>query len=331
MCIQQGTTKEFTICLEDGVLVIRDFPFPWLFPNIRLVPKEDKVFYLVSYSYEMTFKEDASGTIEYMRGDNPSSGNRNRLDYVFPKVSAKPLSAKYQSMKSALQNRLETTSFAPLDLAGIASSLTDMSEIAHTEGITTLSAMEEYIDDAFFKEGLTLVLSGTELVLVERQLETRMQTLMYLRKTRYRMIIEGTISIQAGNNPKFLSAQLSALYEATDTLDGPSSDGIPFSQMDFYQIKDFLVGMTETARREGILALREEIGQIDEDLMKDTLQLTLENTNPDSIRDQHNAQASVLLKHHEMRYRMIISGIQSIQFLEEPNLVKTKLERISCG
>ena len=89
--------------------------------------------------------------------------------------------------------------------------------------------------------------------------------------------------------------------------------------------------MTETARREGILALREGIGQIDEDLMRDTLQLTLENTNPDSIRDQHNAQASVLLKHHEMRYRMIIAGIQSIQFAEEPRLVRAKMESLSGG
>jgi len=47
-------------------------------------------------------------------------------------------------MKAA---RLETTSIAQVDLEGIASILTAMSEVAHTEGIAALSGMEEQIDD----------------------------------------------------------------------------------------------------------------------------------------------------------------------------------------
>ena len=323
-----GTVKEFTICLEDGELVIHDFS--WLWPINRLIPKERNVFYIASYPFEMVFKEDENGTIEYARGVNPS-GNWSMLDHVFLKVSTKPLTEDYLSMKGALQTRLETTSIAQLGHEEIASLLTDMSEIAHTEGIVSLSGMEEHIDDSFFKEGLILALTGTELTSTQNQLETRMETSMYLHETRNRMIIEGIASVQAGDNPKFLSARLSALYEASDTLDGPSAEGIPFSQLDFYQIKDFFVGMTETARREEILALQELVEQIDDDLMKNALQLALKGTSPDSIRDQHNSRVTILLKYHDTRYRMIIAGIQSIQFSEAPHLVRSKLENISCG
>ena len=109
--IQKGTTQEFTIRLEDGDLVIHDFP--WLWPTNRLIPKKDNVFYIASYPFEMTFKEDESGTIEHMRGGNPS-GNWSMLDQVFPKAPTKFLSKEYLSIKSALQTQLKTTSFAQL-------------------------------------------------------------------------------------------------------------------------------------------------------------------------------------------------------------------------
>ena len=64
--------------------------------------------------------------------------------------------------------------------------------------------------------------------------------------------------------------------------------------------------MTETARREGILALQEWVEQIDEDLMKNVLQLALKGTSPDLIRDQHHSRVTALLKYQDMRYRMII-------------------------
>lgn len=221
-----------------------------------------------------------------------------------------------------------------------------MSEITCTEGIMALSGMEEHIDDPFFKEGLILALTGTELALSQSLLETRKRTLIYLHETRYRMIIAGMTSIQAGDNPRIVAARLSCLYEGVDKLSDAMADeisqhsvvqlhsklqNIPFSQMDFDEIREVFLNMAVLARREGIRELQELPGLIDEDLMKDALRLVIEGTSPDLIRDQHNARAAILLKHHEMRYRIIIAGIQSIQFLEEPHLVRAKMESLSGG
>ena len=84
--LHKETVRVFTIRLENGDLVLlNNYDFPWLWPSNRLIPKEDKVFYIASFPFEMTFEEDSMGVIRSMRGENPP-GNWNILDQVFPKV-----------------------------------------------------------------------------------------------------------------------------------------------------------------------------------------------------------------------------------------------------
>ena len=81
-CQFNDEPREFTIRLHNGQLVIRNFP--WLWPEDRLIPKEDNVFYVASWPFELVFHEDASGAITGMRKET-LAGDWRKQDQVFPK------------------------------------------------------------------------------------------------------------------------------------------------------------------------------------------------------------------------------------------------------
>ena len=82
-CRHHDTVKVFTIHMDHGNLVIRDFP--WLWPENRLIPKAHNVFYVASWPFELIFHEDGSGAIHSMRRET-QAGDWRTLDQVFPKI-----------------------------------------------------------------------------------------------------------------------------------------------------------------------------------------------------------------------------------------------------
>ena len=81
-CIFNEEAREFTIQARNGCLFIRNFP--WLWPEDRLILKEDNVFYAASWPFELVFHEDASGVITSMRRVT-LAGDWRKLDQLFPK------------------------------------------------------------------------------------------------------------------------------------------------------------------------------------------------------------------------------------------------------
>jgi hypothetical protein len=82
-CLHKDTVREFTIPMDNGSLIIRDFP--WLWPEDRLIPKEENAFYVDSWPFELIFHEDARGAIHSMRRET-QAGEWRKLDQVFPKI-----------------------------------------------------------------------------------------------------------------------------------------------------------------------------------------------------------------------------------------------------
>ena len=85
-CLHKDKVTEFTIYLEDGNLVIRDFPGLW--PKDRLIPKKSNVFYVASWPRELIFNEDVGGVIHSMRIEIQRE-TWHKLDHqnqIFPKI-----------------------------------------------------------------------------------------------------------------------------------------------------------------------------------------------------------------------------------------------------
>jgi thymidylate kinase len=82
-CLHRDTVREFTIHMANGHLVIRGFPRLW--PEDRLIPKADNVFYVASWPFTIIFQADAGGVIQSMRKET-QAGAWEKLDQVCPKI-----------------------------------------------------------------------------------------------------------------------------------------------------------------------------------------------------------------------------------------------------
>lgn len=78
---------EFSIYLEDGELMMQDDG--WLWPTNRLIPKDEDVFYVGSFPFEMVFTQDDSGGIASATRVN-LTGDWRVTGQVYPKIAEIP-------------------------------------------------------------------------------------------------------------------------------------------------------------------------------------------------------------------------------------------------
>ena len=100
------------------------------------------------------------------------------------------------------------------------------------------------------------------------------------------------------------------------------------SQHSHEEICQLLVSFAEVARREGILALEEMTQVVEDDFVKEALQLTIDGVEPDLIKELLKTRKRTLLHHYEMRYRMIVEGLLCIRSGDHHRIVNRKLQAI---
>ena len=103
---------------------------------------------------------------------------------------------------------------------------------------------------------------------------------------------------------------------------------LPLSELSYDQINDVFVGLAETARREGILALDSLAQVMTDPFMKDAVQLAVDGTEPDLIMDILKTWMESLVHEQETKYKKVIEAIMAIQSGDNPRIVAHKLEVI---
>jgi len=241
--------------------------------------------------------------------------------------------------------------FAELSFAEIASAMRDAAKMARRLGILSL---EEVIDDLeggrgpgdeLFFTGLRLVLDGTEPELIADMLGTRRETLLYLQRTRYRMIVKGIDAIQHGDNPCIIEHMLRNFFAPVEDRSPPLSAcrkyaemwvrsvreveedlekrlGRPFVQLGLEEIAEVITAMGVLARREGIRRLERVADAIQyEHFLQSGLYLAVDGTPPEIVAEVLGARGEALMEEEEVRYRMIIEGIAAIQRGAHPDRI----------
>ncbi len=106
-----------------------------------------------------------------------------------------------------------------------------------------------------------------------------------------------------------------------------SPQRIPVSQMTLDDLRDTIIGMNETARREGIFVLEGTLpdGDFSDRLFRDGMQLAIDQTDPSLVTRILTARKQTYLQQQETRLNMIIEGVASIQSGENPRLTEMKL------
>ena len=211
--------------------------------------------------------------------------------------------------------------------------------------------------------GLRLVVDYTWPALVNEMLAVRTRTLLHLLETRHQIVVAGVLGVQEGRNSLALGHHLFNHYGFGDTESRQERESLlatretlgferfsEFSspaeyamaahqythnqmrqrsvrQMAFPELCELFQALTDLARREGIRTLQDLVELVDYDLLRRGLQLAIDSTEPDLIRELLQGRGRNLLRQQEVRYRMICVGVEAIQAREEPEVVS---ERIRC-
>ena len=103
--------------------------------------------------------------------------------------------------------------------------------------------------------------------------------------------------------------------------------GKSLDQCSLEEINELFTRLAEKARRQGILALEENCGDMDA-FAKSALLLAVDGTEPALICDLLQTWMRSLLHEHEVKYRKVIEGMMAIQAGDNPRIVEHKLSVI---
>ena len=228
--------------------------------------------------------------------------------------------AEYLAWKGRLRKQLESKSFYQFSENEITGIIADMASVAQIEDMKALEDIASLVDEDILYPALKLMSEGEEPAIIVEVLRTRAETLLHNQKTRYRLVVEGTMGIGSLDDPHIVGFKLESLYVLCplklEHNTNPSIDAVreklqhaAFAHLHFEEITTLICNMAWIARRCGIAALSELIDASDEELINNALRMLIEDQDPGKIWETLEADMSRALQVYEQRYKMILESI----------------------
>ena len=140
-------------------------------------------------------------------------------------------------------------------------------------------AAPERMND-FIIRGMKLVINGTDPEIVRNFLRDEADRRLSLFGTLHTMMIEGTLSVQCGDNPRILEEKLASHI---------------YSGVEVDAAFERLSRLASKARKKGLFSIDEDIGPGDTDFLAFLLRLAINNVSPDIIGETaYEASARIL-------------------------------------
>lgn len=240
---------------------------------------------------------------------------------------------KRQQIADAVEDPLGGLSFEELEIVEIAKIYGELATVAKRDGILALQA---YIPPGLpmtpFRDGLRLIVDGTEPAIVESLLGTRLATMVHHRRIRLQMITEGIAALQAGDNPWIIYDKMQAFYLDTGEGDTPArlrEDLTGEELHDWFErgwmltrkptdIAHTFLQMAFVARNHGIAELAAAAAVIEEPLLKVGLDGLIADRDNVGLRDQLEARAEAEVRRFESHNRAAVAGVLAMQKGREP-------------
>lgn len=255
-----------------------------------------------------------------------------------PEEPARPAAPAPSGKPAGLPTDLHRRPLAQLSVEEAAELIRVFADLARREGILAMEASEEEIASPYVREGVRLLVDGTEPDLLRDVLGTRARTIERNRRTRDVLIIEGVMAIMAADNPGIVRYKLETIYR-----DEPGDDsGIPrqvprreqgrqveelrgrlglspASTMSLDRLTDLFTDLAFLARREGVAALGPLVDRLDDPLLAEAVRLAaVERVPAEAVMAALEAQAAAALGELGRRHRMVVAGMAGIQLGRKP-------------
>lgn len=163
----------------------------------------------------------------------------------------------------------------------------------------------------FINQGLELIKENTSYNSLKEILESKCTLLFNADQLELRLIKLGMNAIVSGHYPALVEKEISSELESILQADA----GIN-------QIIELFSVYADKAVKEGLLALEDDLHDIENDFLRQGLQLIIDGTYPDTVRRIFDITIHAELSAMERRSNLIIDGALSIQSGDNPRIVR---------
>jgi flagellar motor component MotA len=213
-----------------------------------------------------------------------------------------------------------------LSIDELASMYGEMTGIALREGILALE--EVAAAPGVLSEGLRLAVDGTDRHLIRDILETRRETTVRNRRVRLRMMLEGVMSIMAGDNPWIVCHKMQVHFLDGNQQFMPSRvrERITGAELCQWREQDWLSTKTPAdiaemflhlafaARNEGTAtALEPVLGDLEPAFLRDALIVGIRTRDPAQVKAEMTPRLEQEVAELEARLRAVTTGVLGIQ------------------
>jgi hypothetical protein len=248
----------------------------------------------------------------------------------------KPLSEEYYENKEKTKAQLEGISSLDMSCEEITEVIVGLANVARAEGILALDSLVDTDSNDMLSAGIRLAVDGTEPELIQTILETRIEYLISHCVTTYRMMMEGFMSIQVGDNPRIVEQKLSTFYVAEPKTRSFSAEvsvddlvavvqNCPHAIWTFEKVTDLMTDASIVARKHGSAALEPLVRLPKPMFLQRGFDLVVQNAEPGLTQTILETFLVHLELHLMAKCRMVMEGIMSIQSGDHPRIIESKV------
>ncbi len=228
--------------------------------------------------------------------------------------------------EDALEPALATIgrSLDSLQVEEIRAVIHGLSVRARAHGILSLEEAAKVAGDGFVREGIRLVVDGTEPDQVEDFLKTRSRAVLQHMENRLQVIVEAMAAICGGDNPRLIAHKLTCVYRADfDAVIEPTGATLDdlavqlqepsASAWDLDRLATWLTDLSEIARRQGLAALAPLTEAIGDPALQTGVRLLAARASMKDLVEALYSLRTEVLAASRQRLWLFTAGITAVQ------------------
>ena len=294
--------------LDNTKLTLSDIDIESIINLLNSLPKQENTFTETSID-RFTYQSFIIRTAEQVSYSNELRLIIPLLFYLEKHVPLNPLDLVSGFKKSMHIAEIADEQNNPLEtIPALIELFIKLCEKSRTEGLLSLEDdIDQLEKNNIVTRAVQLIVDGTDPDIVSNIIGNKIDSELSLNKMENRIITEGTLSIQSGDNPRIVEERLKAICSSNSEL---------------AKLVEQFVDFSEKARREGILAIEDNIDKSDNVLLCAGLKLMLNGMHPHLVESVMDILSEIILKYKYLYYQICMEGALGIQQGRSPKMLR---------
>ena len=242
----------------------------------------------------------------------------------------------YFAAKEQTKKRLAEKLYLDMSFEEITETIVGIANVARYQGVLEMESLADTASDDVLRAAMRLVIDGTEPEFIQDFLGTRIEFFMQHVDTLHRMMLEGIMAIQSGDNPRIVCRKVKVFYVAPyserETYEHVSVEHLKtrFQKLSvwdarFEDVAEAITDMSIVATQESKQALEHVVPFVNDPFFAQGLRLMIDDTEPKVILDLLDTRLKYWMKLLEVKCQMVMEGMLMTQAGNNPRIIEQKV------